>query len=394
MLSYVGELWNYADLRDDLARAGHAFETSGDTEVLAAALSEWGIEALNHLDGMFCFAWTSPREGVIVRDRFGKIPLYTLRAPGLVAWASERKAFGSLAGAAEALPPAHAMDLRTGVARRYYAIPDVASDLPAQELDEIVHRAVRKRLVTSDVPVCVLLSGGLDSSLITAIAASIRPDVVAYTCHVDPGSEDAEAARDMAKVLGVELREVAVAAPSDLDLSAAIGAVELSNPTAVEIAALCLPLAERIAADGFKVALTGESADELFGGYGNLCRHARTDLTWRAARRVAFERQGRINFVRVNKAFMAHGVEPRMPFCEREIVERALGLGVSACPPGKGLLRAAASRWLPERICRREKVAFQVGAGASSSLAGRLGAGRVRAYNDIARGMFGMLAYG
>lgn len=390
-LSFVGEIWNYRALRADLAASGDAFRTTGDTEVLAAALDRWGAAALDRLDGMFAFAFTD-RDGRtwLARDRFGKIPLYVVHENERIAWASERRAFDRPVWA-RAVPPGHAFDARTGEMRRWYRVPDQGDvePLDADATLGILRRAVAKRL-DADAPVCVLASGGLDSSLVLALAREARPDVVAYAAVLDPVSADLAAARALCRRLGVELREVPVPMPTDALVRAAIDAIEIASKAQTEIALLCLPLAAQVARDGFKACLSGEGADELFGGYGNMAIRASggDDGTWRAIRVAQLEKMSRGNFMRCNKVFMRHGVECRLPYLERELVERVLATGRSACPPGKGLLKRAAAPVVPSEIVRRTKQTFQGGAGMSDACAALI-ASPTRFYNAESTRLFG-----
>jgi asparagine synthase (glutamine-hydrolysing) len=216
--------------------------------------------------------------------------------------------------------------------------------------------------------------------------------VVAYTAVYDPGSSDLHMARRLCRALGVELREVRVPAVTAGALSEALRTIEIRSKAQVEIAALCLPLARRMAADGFKACLSGEAADELFGGYGNLCiRASRTDDGgWRALRRRQLAKMARGNFVRCNKAFMAAGVECRLPFMERPLVESVLAMGKAECPPGKGLLKGAARGLLPPEVIRRPKETFQGGSGVAAAAA-RAVANPTRFYNAEARRLYGAL---
>src|SRR5215207_8968411 len=122
LLSFVGEIWNYSDVREELAGLGHEFHTTGDTEVLAAALEEWGSAALPRLEGMFTFAWSHGDVHFLARDRFGKVPLYVSRRGDRYAWASERK--GMLGLPAAPLPPASILDLTTGHLSAWYRLAE------------------------------------------------------------------------------------------------------------------------------------------------------------------------------------------------------------------------------------------------------------------------------
>jgi asparagine synthase (glutamine-hydrolysing) len=386
-LSYNGELWNHRELKAELQALGHDFRTTGDTEVLAVALDQWGSEALPRLDGMFAFACSGPHGDWLARDRYGKVPLYVLRRGGAFAWSSERKAIDR-GGHAVPLPPGSWLDLRTGLVRRWYTLPASA---PPPDVPALLAQGVSKRLV-ADAPVCCLVSGGLDSALSLALARRFQPDVMAYTVVLDPASADLRSARRLCAELGVPLREVTVDPPDAAALAEAAWAIELASKAQVEIAALCLPLARRIAADGFKACLSGEAADELFGGYGNLCIQAsRTDdAGWRALRVTQLEKMARGNFVRCNKAFLAAGVECRLPYMERGLVESVLCLGKAECPPGKGLLKRAAEGLLPAWVVRRPKATFQGSSGLAAAAA-RAVACPVRFYNAEVRRHFGAL---
>ncbi len=390
LLSYNGELWNAAELRAELGRLGHAFRTTGDTEVLAAALHQWGTAALPRLDGMFAFSWTNGPTRIVARDLFGKVPVYVARTPGGYRWASERKGLGGHAAVAAPVPPGSWLDLATGRMRRYYTAPAFSPHGPGDVL-RLLDQGVRKRLV-ADAPLCCLLSGGLDSAAVLALALRHKPDVVAYTAYLDPASPDLASARRLARELGVELREVRVPPPTRAAIRAAIAAIEIPSKAQTEITLLCLPLAERLAADGFKACLSGEAADELFGGYGNMCIKAGglDDAGWRQLRLDQVAKMGRGNFVRTNKAFMAHGVEARLPFMEQELVELVLSLGKRDCPPGKKLLKSAVRGVVPDWVVRRSKETFQGGSGMAEA-AGRVVAEPVKHYNAECRAIFGGL---
>jgi len=389
VLSFNGELWNHRELREELTALGHAFSTTGDTEVLAAALVQWGVDALPRLDGMFAFAWSQRDAHQLARDRFGKVPLYVLRRGPSFVWMSERKAHPD-GGLAAPLPAGCRLDLTDGSVHRWYS-PPAAPPPDGFDVLAALEQGVRRRLV-ADAPVCCLVSGGLDSGLILALAKKHRPDVVAYTAVLDPRSADLTAARRLCSTLGVPLREVAVPAPTAASLAEAARTVEIASKAQVEIAALCIPLARRIAADGFKACLSGEAADELFGGYGNTCIQAARadDAGWRRIRLDLLEKMSRGNFVRCNKAFLAAGVECRLPFMELPLVEAVLNMGKTACPPGKKLLKQAALGLLPREFVVRPKETFQGGSGLSAA-AGRAVADPTRFYNAEIRRAFGAL---
>ncbi len=390
-LSFNGEVWNHAELRAELRALGRSFRTTGDTEVLAAAIDEWGLEgALPRVDGMFAIAWSGGGRHALARDRYGKVPLYAVRGPGGAwSWASERKAWEVPESAAAApVPPGTILDLGTARAAPWYRLPPTSPHGP-EDLPGLMRESVRRRL-SADAPVCVLSSGGLDSTIVLALAREARPDVVAYTAVHDPGSPDLAAARRACAELEVPLREVPVGRVDARAAEEAIRAIEVPTKAQVEIAVLCVPLAARIAADGFKACLTGEGADELFGGYGNMAIRASAggDDLWRRTREEQLAKMARGNFVRCNKAFMARSVEARLPFLSREVVELALSLGKDACPPGKGLLKSAFRGMVPGWIVKRQKDTFQGASGTARDLARQI-ASPTRFYNAEARRLFG-----
>lgn len=387
LLSFVGEVWNYRELRAALTGP---FKTTGDTEVLAAALYEWGIDAaLARLEGMFAFVWSRGDETVCARDRFGKVPMYVTRyADGSAEWATERK---GLTAQGHPLPAGSYLSLSTGALTRWYTVGAGLHALDPAGVLSTLSVAVARRL-DADAPVSVLISGGLDSAIVLTLAARLRPDVVAYSAVLDPASADTLAARRLCADLGVELREVTVNPPTTDDIDAAIRAIEIPMKAQVEIAMLCLPLAQRIAADGFKACLSGEGADELFGGYGNMAIAA-SRRDWRAIRIEQVNKMARGNFIRCNKAFMAHGVECRLPYLDHRLVEGVLAASKQDCPPGKGLLKEAARGTVPDWIIKRPKGTFQGESGMADAIASVI-ASPTRYYNARTRALFGALVGG
>jgi asparagine synthase (glutamine-hydrolysing) len=400
VLSYVGECWNAKALREELQIShGVSFHTTGDTEVVAAALHYWGLDALPRIEGMFAMAWTRQGLTFLARDRFGKVPLYVLQ-DGLmgIRWASERRAFGDAAAQAMPVEPGAAWSLNLADQFTYYELATRRARPDAVDLTEWTHgrlwQSVRARLI-SDVGVCCLISGGLDSSLILRLAQRLYPGpVVAYTAVYDEDAADTQSAREVCEILGIELREVYVPEVREESVVDAIRAIEIPMKTQVEISLLCLPLAAQIAADGFKVCLSGEGADEIFGGYGGLMRKATSDAAWKEARLTSTEKMARGNFVRINKVFMAAGVECRTPFLDRQLVEGVLALDREECPPGKGLLKAAAGGEVPAAILARPKETFQGSSGVLAACEEIFAGNQIKSYNDIARDLFGGLPVG
>lgn len=388
-LSYNGELWNFHELREGIESQGQVLKTTGDTEVLAVKLTEFGVPgALEELDGMFAFAWTDANGNTFLAcDRYGKVPLYIRRNGRAFEWCSELKGFDNPRGAV-ALPPGSWLDCQTGKLSKWYNVPALV-DASAESVWGGLIDGVKRRM-DADAAVCVLCSGGLDSTLVAALAKSGNRDVTAYTAVYDSDSDDLRFARLACRELDIELREVPVGDVDAAILEQAAIAIESPMKAQVEIAVLCLPLARRIAADGFKACLSGEGADELFGGYGNMCIAASKvgDSGWRKIRLKQLEKMSRGNFVRCNKVFMAHGVECRLPFLDRRVVEGVLSMGKKECPPAKKLLKMIAAGTISKRIISRVKQTFQGSSGVSNAAASAV-ANPIKFYNSVIRTAYG-----
>jgi asparagine synthase (glutamine-hydrolysing) len=310
-LSYNGELYNYPELRSQLASAGVSFQTSGDTEVLLQCLQRDWIDALPRLDGMFGFAvWDSrERRLLLVRDPIGEKPVfYASPAPGLLIFGSEIKAllehpeietelnvetlrqvlrfrasYGpqTLYQRVHQLEPGHYLEftatgLRVGcyydVVEKTLAAMDHAATLSEQDLirhgEELLNRSVRRRLL-ADVPVGAFLSGGLDSSLVVSLVRSLRePNEEVRTFSVgfsDDKHSELPYAGMVAAQLGTNHTEVHVEAAeyrSLLPQMTTFRDAPISEPADIAIAKM-----SRIAKQTVKVVLSGEGADEVFGGY-------------------------------------------------------------------------------------------------------------------------------
>ncbi len=304
---FNGEIYNFADLRRDLKAKGHAFRSDSDTEVILGAYREWGTDCLSRLNGVFAFAlYDSRRRQVfIARDRAGEKPLFYALDKGALRFASELK--GLLADPAfprridraaldcylamsyvpgercilqgvNKLPPGHALvfELASGQLRlwRYWRLPEPSSAAAQgvadeagllDELEVLLEDAVRRQLV-ADVPVGVLLSGGVDSSLITAMAVRAAPRVKTFTIRF-PGYgeyDETEHARLIARHFGTEHVELA-AAESNVDLLPLL-AREFDEPM-VDSSMIPTYLVSRLVREHCTVALGGDGGDELFAGY-------------------------------------------------------------------------------------------------------------------------------
>jgi asparagine synthase (glutamine-hydrolysing) len=308
---FNGEIYNFSDLRDELTAKGHCFRSHSDTEVILAAYREWGSECLARFNGMFAFALFDARQQTVflARDRAGEKPLFYHQANGALRFASELKAL--LADAAlprridpvaldcylamgyvpsdrcilqgfNKLPPAHALlfDLQTRQAKiwRYWQLPEleVASSKPVDEaalldeLESLLEDAVRRQMV-ADVPVGVLLSGGVDSSLITAMAVRSSSQVQTFTIGF-PGHgklDETEHARLVARHFGTRHTEL-MAEDATADLLPRL-ARQFDEPM-VDSSMIPTFLVSQLVRQHCTVALGGDGGDELFGGYGHYSR--------------------------------------------------------------------------------------------------------------------------
>jgi asparagine synthase (glutamine-hydrolysing) len=305
-LTYNGELYNAPDLRAELAAAGVRFRGTSDSEVLLQAWRRWGVDCLPRLRGMFAFAVFDERTGelVLARDQLGIKPLFLVRRGHGLVFASELKAIaGALGGSlevddaalvasllyywvpdsrcafreAEKLPPGSWMRCRPdGRVERgqFWSIRDVAEEAahgPQPDLAAVIEDSTRRHLL-ADVPVAAFLSGGLDSSYLTALAAQDLPGISAYTigfraedAKFEAMPDDLRYARQVAARFGVDLHEIEIA-PNVLDLLPHMTYhldEPIGDPAAINTYLICMAAREA----GVKVMLSGMGADELFGGY-------------------------------------------------------------------------------------------------------------------------------
>lgn len=300
-----GEIYNHVELRSELERLGHAFATTSDTEVIAHAYAEWGVDCLRHFNGDFAIAvWDRERrELFLARDRFGVRPLFLAEYGGDVCFASEAKALlrhprsrreldpvaiadtftlwtplpdrSAFAGIRE-LPPAHYVVVGPdgmGPLTRWWDLefaPDesTSEDELVEQVEALLVDAIRIRL-RADVPVATYLSGGLDSSAMAAIAARQLQDDTLFAFGVGFADEryDESAEQDaIARELGTVFRRTVVDAAAIAEVFPR--AVELAEKPLLRTApAPLLRLSGAVQDAGLKVVLTGEAADELFGGY-------------------------------------------------------------------------------------------------------------------------------
>ncbi len=368
-----GEIYNHAALRQDLIGT-KTFATHSDAEVIVHLYEDLGEQCVEYLDGMFAFVIYDGRKRTFfaARDRYGIKPLYYLRDGQRWLFASEAKAFLGLGldlKKVELLPPGCALT-PAGV-HRYYDLGArrQRSVADPQLLFSILDASVRRHLMTDPaIKVGTFLSGGIDSSFVTAIAAKYRPDLVAFTVGM-PNSPDVAAAALVAKHLNIEHVVVPFTLEQIWDLlPSAVFQIENYNPLIVLEGLMQIILSNAVRKRGIKVMLCGEGSDEIFAGYGVYRTRPATEL-----HRMLRSSVGEIHnteCLRVDRATMAHSVEARLPFLDPMVVEYAINLPASDMIKHDGerlvekwILRKSCEHLLPPEITWRMKLAFDHGSG-------------------------------
>ena len=389
LVSFNGEIYNHVELRQELEARGVPFSSDCDTEVVANVLRVFGPDGVKRLSGMYAFVALDTQTGdfLAARDPFGVKPLYLIQAPKGFLFCSEIKPLlaATEEGGVLLLPPGFM--LTRNFCGPHYSLPapQGASAASLEELDRVLARAVRVR-VPQDLPVAALFSGGIDSTLIMHYARRVRPDVPGYIA-VGSGSPDYLFAKHYAAETGLDLREVEIEAHSANTLpliAKVVEAVETFEPAVIRSSLHTYLLSQRIHEDGFRVALCGEGADELFVGYSPL-EHAfaQQDGLGRNLQKQCLGMMHRANLQRVDRCSMRFQLEIREPFLDQAVVNYAAALDRSALVKrsatasliGKLPLRALYDLYpseLPISIRDREKMLFNEGADGAVEASGWL----------------------
>jgi asparagine synthase (glutamine-hydrolysing) len=384
-VAFNGEIYNYLDLRRELQALGVIFKTESDTEVIANALQVWGPAAVGSFIGMFAFVAIDTTTGnfIAARDAFGVKPLYVIQSPFGFLFCSEMRPLLETVELDDGmlLPPGYLLARNNCVPfKTSIGIPTLAP-LPgdARSLDSLLSGAVQSRLPV-DLPVATMFSGGIDSTLIAHYMRRFRPEAPGYFV----GGEDAPDYRYAAAYAdrtGYDLRCVPFDADSDRVFSLIDDAVKITEsfePNLIRGAVCSLAVSERIHQDGFRVALCGEGADELFCGYPPLEIAMQDDFTvGQALRNECLGLMHRISLQRVDRCSMRFQLETREPFLDPLIVNfalnadpRALVSNVGGRAVGKHILREIYNLYpdeLPALIRDRTKVPFGEGAGLDAT---------------------------
>lgn len=389
-LAVNGEIYNHRDIRRRYA-GRYAFMTGSDCEVILALWRDKGPALVDELSGIFAFALYDEQtdEFLIARDPIGVIPLYMgTDDDGTVYVASELKALEGFCKQYEAFPPGHYYYSRDGHAKQYYkrdwadydAVKDNGAD--TEELRQALEQAVRRQLM-SDVPYGVLLSGGLDSSVISAVARKFSatrvesggrdeawwPRLHSFAVGLR-GAPDLAKARLVADHIGTVHHEINYTLQEGIDaLSDVIYFTETYDVTTVRASTPMYLLARFIRSMDIKMVLSGEGADEVFGGY--LYFHkAPTPRAFHEETVRKLSRLHQYDCLRANKSLAAWGVEGRVPFLDKEFLDVAMRLNPKAkmCPGRqieKRVLREAFADLLPDEVAWRQKEQFSDGVGYS-----------------------------
>jgi asparagine synthase (glutamine-hydrolysing) len=378
LVSFNGEIYNHVALRQRLEAIGIPFRTECDTEVIANVISAWGPAGVRELSGMYAFVAvnTATGEFLATRDPFGVKPLYFIRSASSFLFCSEIRPL--LEGTDECevwfVPPGHMMTRDS--CELYYDLPTSArlKLSSARELDRILSEAVHRR-IPNDLPVAALFSGGIDSTLVVHYARQLAPSIPGYIV-VGAESPDLSFAKRYAEQTNFDLREVNVDldAAATLDLiGTTVGVVETFEPAIVRHSIYNYAVSERMHKDGFRVALCGEGADELFAGYEPLEQaFAQSNSLGDTVQIQCLAMMHRANLQRVDRCSMRFELEVREPFLDRSVVAYARQLDGSALIGrkgthhlGKAALRAIYDLYpesLPGMIRDRKKLLFDEGA--------------------------------
>jgi asparagine synthase (glutamine-hydrolysing) len=390
-----GEIYNHADLRAILGEA--AFETASDSETILHLFRSGRSRWIDRLDGMFAFVLATRDRVIAARDPLGIKPLYVARIGAGLAFASELKAFdGVPVDEIDAIPPGRMYDSRDGW-RQWYRVshgaaepePGLDIDRTARELRLVLEQAVSKWMV-ADVEVGSFLSGGLDSSIIAALAQKARRahglgPLKTFAVGTE-GSPDLAAARAVAAHIGAEHHERLFTAA---DVRAALPHVIYHLESAdVDLVRSAIPtlFAARLAREKVKAVLTGEGADELFAGY--TYHHGYVDDPRALADELtrSLGTMHNINLQRVDRVTMSESLEARTPFLDRDLIDFAQSIpatlkmartdpeALESTGPTteKWILRKACADLLPTDLVWRKKAQFDEGSGTVDALSGAL----------------------
>ena len=388
VLAANGEIYNHKELQAQL-EGKYDFQTASDCEIILALYQDKGPDFIDEMNGIFGFALydTLKDEYFIARDHMGIIPLYMgWDQNGTFYVASELKALEGVCTKIELFPPGHYMTSETKVPVQWYnrdwmefdAVKD--NETSIDDLHDSLAAAVRRQLM-SDVPYGVLLSGGLDSSVTSALAklyaakrieadddqAAWWPQLHSFAVGLE-GSPDLEAAAKVAKHIDTVHHEVKFTIQEGLDaIRDVVYHLETYDITTIRASTPMYLLARAIKSLGIKMVLSGEGADELFGGY--LYFHkAPTPKDFHEETVRKLDKLHQYDCLRANKSLAAWGIEGRVPFLDKEFMDVAMRINpsdkmITSDRMEKWVIRKAFEQYLPESVAWRQKEQFSDGVG-------------------------------
>ena len=387
VLAANGEIYNHRELRKQTTK--YAYQTGSDCEVILGLYQEKGVEFVDELNGIFAFVLYDAEKNTFfaARDHMGIIPLYMgWDASGTLYFASELKSLEGYCTKIEVFPPGHFYESSIGELTKWYDRDwrdyDVVKDNPTniKDLQQSLEDAVHRQLM-SDVPYGVLLSGGLDSSITSALAKKFAkkriesddtneawwPQLHSFSVGL-VGSPDLAAAQKVAKHIGTVHHEVTFTVQEGLDaIRDVIYHLETYDITTVRASTPMYLLARVIKSMGIKMVLSGEGADEVFGGY--LYFHKAPDAKEFHDETVRkLDKLYQYDCLRANKSLAAWGIEGRVPFLDKEFMDVAMRINpqdkmITPERMEKWVLRKAFEEYLPESVAWRQKEQFSDGVG-------------------------------
>lgn len=387
VLSVNGEIYNHEELREQFQ--DYPFQTHSDCEVILSLYEEKGAKFLDELNGIFAFALydTVNNSYLIARDHMGIIPLYMgWDESGQFYVASELKSLEGVCNKIEVFPPGHYLSSSEGQLTPWYqrdwsdfeTVQNAETHIA--EIKDALEAAVHRQLM-SDVPYGVLLSGGLDSSIVSAVAKKYSefrveehdqqkawwPRLHSFAVGLE-GSPDLAAARKVAEHIDTVHHEIYFTIQEGMDaLHDVIYHLETYDVTTVRASTPMYLLARAIKAMGIKMVLSGEGADEIFGGY--LYFHKAPNA--RAFHEETVRKLNKLHLydcLRANKSLAAWGIEGRVPFLDKEFMDVAMGINpkdkmINGQRMEKWILRKAFEDYLPQSVAWRQKEQFSDGVG-------------------------------
>jgi len=390
ILAANGEIYNHRELRKQF-EGTYNFQTESDCEVILALYKEKGVGFIDEMNGIFGFALYDAEkdEYFIARDHMGIIPLYIgWDANGTFYVASELKALEGVCTKIELFPPGHYLSSKDGELTRWYvrdwvdyeAVKDNQTSI--DELHDALEAAVHRQLM-SDVPYGVLLSGGLDSSVTSAVAKKYAdkriesgdtqeawwPRLHSFSVGLE-GSPDLAAAQLVADHIGTVHHEIKFTIQEGLDaIKDVIYNLETYDITTIRASTPMYLMARVIKSMGVKMVLSGEGADELLGGYLYFHKAPNAEEFHKETVRK-LEKLHMYDCLRANKSLAAWGIEGRVPFLDKEFIDVAMRINpedklINGERMEKWVIRKAFEKYLPESVAWRQKEQFSDGVGYS-----------------------------